>query len=88
MRIELDCAMMTGRLETHEYLKEKFSFPDWYGKNLDALYDMLTAICDPVTVVLQNGQAVEANLGGYGSALLATLREAAEETPCIEMIEA
>ncbi len=28
--------------EIHEILKEAFDFPDYYGKNLDALWDCLT----------------------------------------------
>ena len=42
MRVELDCSLMTGRAETHDYLKEKFFFPEYYGNNLDALHDCLT----------------------------------------------
>ena len=28
----------------HDYLMEALDFPDYYGKNLDALYDCLTEI--------------------------------------------
>ena len=87
MRIELDCSRMTGRTETHDYLKEQLSFPDYYGKNLDALYALLTSTGEPMTIVLVNSVRVEENLGGYGSALLATIREAAEDNPNVELEE-
>ena len=38
------------RILIHEYLAEKFGFPSYYGKNLDALYDCLTDICEPTCV--------------------------------------
>ena len=30
--------------EGHDYLMKALNFPDYYGKNLDALYDCLTEI--------------------------------------------
>ena len=39
-----------SREEVHSYLKEKFAFPEYYGKNLDALYDCLTDIGRPTAV--------------------------------------
>lgn len=35
----------------HSEIKDKLSLPDWYGKNLDALWDSLTGIIEtPVEI--------------------------------------
>ena len=39
-KIILDVLLLNER--KHEYLKELFDFPDYYGNNLDALYDCLS----------------------------------------------
>ena len=38
----LDGKEMTGRKKMHAYLKEQFSFPDYYGNNMDAFWDCMT----------------------------------------------
>ena len=38
----------------HKYLKKVFDFPDYYGNNLDALYDCLTDIGAPTEIRLKN----------------------------------
>ena len=35
----------------HDYLKDALNFPDYYGKNLDALYDCLCEIKMNITLV-------------------------------------
>ena len=40
--IELDGAKLRAKEEAYPYLREKLGLPDWFGNNLDALYDMLT----------------------------------------------
>ena len=37
----------------HEYLKEIFNFPDYYGNNLDALYDCMSEL-DDTKIIIQN----------------------------------
>lgn len=39
--IELDARRLWGE-GLHEYLAERLPLPEYYGKNLDALYDFLT----------------------------------------------
>ena len=36
--------------ELHSYLKKKMKFPDYYGENLDALFDCLTDISTDTAV--------------------------------------
>lgn len=36
----LDLTGCTGLMELHERLREAFAFPAYYGRNLDALWDM------------------------------------------------
>lgn len=49
-KIELNLNIPSSKEELHEYLMEMFDFPDYYGKNLDALYDCLTDIDEPTAI--------------------------------------
>ena len=53
----MHCIELDGKLikkDGHDYLKKSLNFPDYYGKNLDALYDCLTDIGVDTVIVLKN----------------------------------
>ncbi|MDO5725640.1 MAG: barstar family protein [Tissierellia bacterium] len=60
----------------HEYIRSQFGFPEYYGKNLDALWDMLQEISKPTTITMINSQKVVGYLGDYGEALIELFEEA------------
>ena len=74
--IVLDAANMSEKEAAHAYLKKALALPDYYGSNLDALYDCLTE--------LENTEIQFVNLdaaGGYFAKVLCVFREAQEENP-------
>ena len=53
----MHCIELDGKLikkDGHDYLKKALNFPNYYGKNLDALYDCLTDIGVDTVIVLKN----------------------------------
>lgn len=45
-QIILDGNLLGDISQVHDYLKGMLEFPEYYGKNLDALYDCLTDLVD------------------------------------------
>ena len=81
MTVTLNGKAMVDRPAAHSHLAERLDLPTYYGRNLDALYDVLTDIGEDTQIILEDPAAVIENLGKYGEALLATMQEAAEENP-------
>ena len=81
MAIILDGKAMVDRPAAHAHLAERLDLPSYYGRNLDALYDMLTEIGTDTEIILEDPAAVAEHMGRYGEALLSTMQEAAEANP-------
>ena len=61
----LNGTVLHDRAALHEALAEQFRFPAHYGRNLDALYDLLTERPGAYRVEIENAEALEQRLGGY-----------------------
>lgn len=79
--IILDAAMLRERLPAHDYLKEALALPDYYGRNLDALYDCLTEL-DETEIRFVN---LDAAGDSYFSRVLSVFQEAREENPRLHL---
>ena len=85
MQVILDGNRMVSREALHEYLRETLNLPDYYGRNLDALYDLLAEISVPVTVTLVNSRLLDA-LGNYGANVIRVLQDAAADNPSLNVL--
>ena len=69
----------------HAFLAKKLNFPDYYGKNLDALHDCLSAYRTPLHITVTYTEQIKENLGSYGETFLQLLQDMAEENLLISL---
>lgn len=83
------CIIDGNEIETrdmlHDTLSEALNFPEWYGRNLDALYDCLTDMGEEIRIRFWNLDALERHLGSYAKALVKVAHVAAEENAGIRL---
>ncbi len=82
--IFLDCNKMTSKSETHKYIKQMLNLPDYYGNNLDALWDILSTKSKMISIFLLHEEVLHKNLGEYGENLIDVFKEAADENNSIQ----
>jgi len=87
MTVTLDGLQMQDRAAAHDHLKVQLQLPDYYGRNLDALYDLLTEYGQPLEITFSNEGVLTDLLGDYGNMLMQTIRDAAESNPALTLIE-
>ena len=82
--IRLDGARLCRRKEAMELLGRALALPEWWGRNLDALYDCLTGeLGRPVRLELTGRNAMEAT--DFGRRLLRVLEDAAAHCSFFEL---
>ena len=84
--IVLEGETMLSRREAHEHLAQQLALPDYYGRNLDALYDVLTEREGPTRIIIRHGNTLLSWLGDYGKALIQTMLDADRVNPGLEVL--
>ncbi len=79
--ITINCAKIGTMAEMHELLARELRFPGWYGKNLEALHDCLTAICEDTRLNFLHFPALPFPSAG----LLRVLQDSENENPHLEI---
>lgn len=67
----LDGYQFKTRNDAFEYLNSVFQFPDYFGKNLDSLWDVLSDLKD-TRIEIINARQIPKHLQGYGLKILDT----------------
>ena len=73
MLFHLDGREAVSRAALHELLARGLNLPAHYGRNLDALWDCICALREPVTIEIVHVDALKATLGDYAGSFLETL---------------
>lgn len=81
MNVILDGNLILDREMLHDVLAEELHLPEWYGWNLDALYDCLTDVREETMITLRNRDALEEHLGSYGHRLMRLLEDVTLDNP-------
>ena len=74
-RVIIDCAAIPDKVAMHRALAEALAFPDYYGNNLDALYDCLSDIREETSLTLLHFT----DMGNFRAGFQAVLEEVEQE---------
>lgn len=76
--VELNLNEMREEKAVHQYLKEQMDFPDYYGENLDALYDVLTDLEENICLSIVRCLDEDSPLFEFGRKLERVMEDAAQ----------
>ncbi len=77
-KLIIDGRKELSRAELHEKIASALDFPEYYGKNLDALYDCLTDMADEADIEIVDFEALSECHGKYANRLVRAILEACE----------
>ena len=84
MDILIDLENVHTKDDLHDLLAETLHFPDYYGRNLDALFDLLTEPHEMWNMTFKNTASAKSALGEYFDFFRQTVLDAEEEISCVK----
>ena len=80
--VVIDFSKCKYPMDLHNEIRKKLELPEWYGNNLDALWDMLTGFIETpieITVIYKPENKAAENLKENVLKVIETFKEAAQE---------
>ena len=85
-RILINGISIESMKAVHNRIKKSFRFPSYYGRNLDALYDLLSTEDRRAMILFFDSKGFVRRFGSGGEALMETFQDAALENRRIRFI--
>ena len=82
--ITLDFTECKYIVQLYDILQEGFGFPEWFGRNLDALWDLLSDYyydCLPIVVKIKGIKTMPKDLQNYMDKVLDVFADVHDEIP-------
>lgn len=79
----VDLTGIGDRAQLHDRLKEALALPEYYGRNLDALYDALGEMQGSIRII--GFEDAQKTMAGYARGLRAVCEDAAAENPQLQI---
>ena len=83
--LNLDGKVITNREELHNTIAWQLHLPDYYGRNLDALWDVLSTWSELLHIEVIHTAQLQQHLGDYADALLQLLQETVDENQAVTL---
>ena len=80
--VELNNHAFACAREVHDYLASELGFPEYYGRNLDALHDCLGDVFTPTTIRIRRTWHQDP----WFRAIAAVIRDAARRNPRLTVV--
>jgi ribonuclease inhibitor len=85
-RITIDGQDIFDRTDLHDYLAYALDFPEYYGRNLDALHDLLMSHQEKLEIQIIHFDELHDHLGHYADHFLKLLLDVAEKNAFITVL--
>ena len=73
--------------DVYDLFDKAFRFPEYFGRNLDALHDCLTDAAKPELILIGDRDCLKERLGDWADAFFGMLEDSAEENENIRIRE-
>lgn len=82
----VDLSDVTTRETLHDALEKALPLPEYYGRNLDALFDALTSLPEPCTILFANVSEARAAIPDYIERLREMCRDVQWENRNVQIL--